>query len=387
MRSANAGLSIHGNFVGGAAHADDLRTIATSKTSIIDQINIIETITSEQHLKLNPSKTEIIKISYCHPGHQQISLPSSNIDIAAEGKCLGVWWKHNLSASRSVQENIIKARKAFFAFGKIDAFQGNLNPLSAINIFETCVVPVLLYGSETWLLDSSTILSLEQFQYEIGRRILKVGKYTSGKAVRLSLNLPSMISRVLTRKLIYLGKLLSSTDQTISTALLTSEVIVDPFNTSLIQQCKMLETTLNMTILNELLKHPENASTLMKKKKREITKMDMSALLVSALQHKSAHLIARVAEKISWCKLWDIALDRGPHGTSQLQRIVHHLSRNVYDGFVCSLCEQEIDPSNTWLHHLCSNHSVTLNSCQLSQDSIVHLLCEEDDRIFQIIFP
>ena len=95
-----------------------------------------------------------------------------------EAKCLGVWWKHNLSAVWYVQENISKARRAFFAFGRIDAFQGHLNPLSSINIVETCVIPVLLYGCDTWLLDSSAILLLEQFQYEIGRRILKLQNNT-----------------------------------------------------------------------------------------------------------------------------------------------------------------------------------------------------------------
>ena len=35
------------------------------------------------------------------------------------GKCLGYWWKGDLSASRSVEENIQKARRAFFQYGSI----------------------------------------------------------------------------------------------------------------------------------------------------------------------------------------------------------------------------------------------------------------------------
>ena len=69
---------------GGAAHADDLRTIATSKTSVREQINLIEPFTSKQHLKLNHSKTEIIKVSHFCPNHDQINLPSSNINVIAE---------------------------------------------------------------------------------------------------------------------------------------------------------------------------------------------------------------------------------------------------------------------------------------------------------------
>lgn len=70
----------------------------------------------------------------------------------------------------------------------------------------------------------STLL-LEQFLYEIGQRILKVEKYTSGKVIRLCLNLPLMASRILINELTFLGKLLNSTDQTISSILFASEAV------------------------------------------------------------------------------------------------------------------------------------------------------------------
>ena len=38
------------------------------------------------------------------------------------GKCLGYWWKGDLLATRSVDENIKKARRAFFHYGSIGVF-------------------------------------------------------------------------------------------------------------------------------------------------------------------------------------------------------------------------------------------------------------------------
>ena len=73
-----------------------------------------------------------------------------------------------------MDENIKKTRKAFFAMGSLWAFQGELNPLSTSSIFETCILPVLLYGCETLLLDCSCLSTLEIFQCEIGRRILRM---------------------------------------------------------------------------------------------------------------------------------------------------------------------------------------------------------------------
>ena len=89
--------------------------------------------------------------------------PNHTITTLPEAKCLDTWWTHHLSAVKSVQENICKARKALFAFGKIEAFQGHLNPLSAVSIYKTCVLPILLYGSEKWLLTQSSVDLLERF--------------------------------------------------------------------------------------------------------------------------------------------------------------------------------------------------------------------------------
>ena len=112
-------------------------------------------------------------------------------------------WQHNLSASRTIQENISKARKAFFTLGNLGAFQGRLNLLSGRSILEACIIPTLLYGCETWLLEISTIKKLDSFQSEIGRRILCLPKYHSERVVRLGLQWPSMSTCILIRKLTF----------------------------------------------------------------------------------------------------------------------------------------------------------------------------------------
>ena len=94
-------------------------------------------------------------------------------------RCLGIQWQSNFSASESINVNIHKARRSFFDLGSTGAFHGKLNPLSGSSIFETCILgqcilPVLLYGCETWFLDSTCLQALEKFQCEIGRHILKL---------------------------------------------------------------------------------------------------------------------------------------------------------------------------------------------------------------------
>ena len=69
------------------------------------------------------------------------------LPVNAVGKCLGYWWARDLTASKSVEENIRNARRTISHYGCL-AFQGDLNPLSTGSIIQTCVMPVLMYGSE-----------------------------------------------------------------------------------------------------------------------------------------------------------------------------------------------------------------------------------------------
>ena len=62
FRAQNAGLSVLGSFVGGAAHADNLRTIATTTDTIATQANIIDAFTSTNSLKLNQTVTDILNL-------------------------------------------------------------------------------------------------------------------------------------------------------------------------------------------------------------------------------------------------------------------------------------------------------------------------------------
>ena len=127
-------------------------------------------------------------------------------------KCLGFWWSWNLAEKTAVDEAVKKARRAFFLFGGMGVFRGDLNPLSGRAIFATCVVPTLLYGCKNWILTEDMLLTLESFQEEIGRRILKLSGFHSGLAVRVLLQWPSVKTRVLMRKLIVLKRVVSGDD-------------------------------------------------------------------------------------------------------------------------------------------------------------------------------
>ena len=216
LRESNCGLLVRGTYMGAAVHADDLRSMAASAEAISQQNTVINLFARDSCLRLNAAKTESVKISPFSCEESIVQLDNHALPTAEAAKCLGVWWNSSLSAKHSVSENIDKARRAFFALGRLGAFQGDLNPLSSCSIFETCIIPTLLYGCETWLLDTNTLSTLESFQYEIGCRILRVPKFYSKTSVRIALHRPTVATRILIRKPNFLSKLLSGSNDIIS---------------------------------------------------------------------------------------------------------------------------------------------------------------------------
>ena len=131
---------------------DDICTIGSSRATLQEQINTVCTFAEKNGLTLNPTKCEVVLISPSKPATTApiATLEGEDLTPRPSAKCLGYWW--DLSATKTVDEAIKKARRAFFAFGAIGAFQGQLNPISSRSIYETCVVPTLLFGCENWVL-------------------------------------------------------------------------------------------------------------------------------------------------------------------------------------------------------------------------------------------
>ena len=159
---------------------------------------------------------------------------------------------------------------------------------------------------------------------------------------------------VLIRKLNFLNKLLSGTEDTISRRVFTSLAMENVFDISLVQQCQMLEANLGTCVLASCLSDPDNAPDIVRSNKRHILNSDFKMLLSSANHHcGSAAAAAQIANHTSWRRLWDIALDHGVKGTRTMQAIFRELCHPLAC-LQCSLCEVEVPTYSSCLEHVCT---------------------------------
>ena len=90
----------------------------------------------------------------------------------------------------------------------------------------------------------------------------------------------------------------------------------------------MLESALGTDVLACCLSNPESAVDIVKSNKDRILKQDFDLLIsTSSSEQTSCSLVAPVAKRISWCYLWDTALDKGVKRTRTLQSVLKKLSR------------------------------------------------------------
>ena len=103
LEESGMGLSVNSYYAGWFLHADDIRTLTSSSTSLGEQIVKVEEFASQNYLKLNAQKCEVVVFSEDHASQ----LPECSIDgvvvpVSDTRKCLGYWWKGDLMATRAV---------------------------------------------------------------------------------------------------------------------------------------------------------------------------------------------------------------------------------------------------------------------------------------------
>ena len=312
-----------------------------------------------------------ISIQLSHP------LTSSAIRFLfkKEAKYLGYIWRRNLSAASMINERIHKARQAFFQFGSISAFQGNLSPISSSSIIECCVYPVLLNGVENWILCKESLSKLEKFQGEMAKRILKLLKWQSNTAAKICLGWLSIHAICTIPKLKYLSRVISCDDQDNVSRRALSSLADNVEALSIVSECRELKErycTDNTSSL--LVAKCEDGTSILKQMKECIKRKDATLLLESAQVYPDLCLIST---SVGWRRLWDFALDHGSSAVNSLKHLVRVIIHPTHAPSVCPKCDVMELPT-LLPDHIFSQHTRS----KTTWDTLLQSLIAMDDEAF-----
>ncbi len=342
LESSGLGLCVNGLYSSAYLHADDIRAQSASFSSLQAQINLVLKFAKSNFLQLNPSKCEIVSFSLSNNiQHPVCNVDGNTLHASGTAKCLGYQWNHDLSAKPSIQYNVTKARRSFFAYRSMGLFQGDLSPLSGRSMMDTYILPILLYGAENWCLSQSSIQLLDSFLGELSKRLLKLPQWYSNNPASIVAGQRSARALCLTRKLNYL-KRISANETSVSLSAQTLASLTDDVNsTCLARECRDLERYFGTDFAEAVLLQDTDPCPHSHDIKDEIAARDRDLLLTQHEGRADMSIVVEVERAFGWPRLWDLTLDNGAKCVEGLRNLVRVITFPSHAMQACPLCVRD----------------------------------------------
>ena len=96
LQSLSMGTSVNNMYAGGFLHADDIRTLASTSSTLEAQISTVKKFTEDNFLKLNASMCEVVafKRASNRTFEERIEAGECSFPVGGKATCLGYQWKN-----------------------------------------------------------------------------------------------------------------------------------------------------------------------------------------------------------------------------------------------------------------------------------------------------
>lgn len=151
--------------------ADDIVLFSHSHQHIQDKTHRLHEYAGYIGLKINAKKTEVMTLNVNNP--QGIKMDNHILPFTNNFIYLGSIVTTDGGADRDIQQRIAKARAAFKNLQAVWKSSQYTNR-TKLKLYKSCILPILLYGSECWRMTENDLNKLSTFHTKSLRRILKV---------------------------------------------------------------------------------------------------------------------------------------------------------------------------------------------------------------------
>lgn len=198
-------------------YADDTIIMAETEGDLQIALNRLGEYCEEWGLKINSSKSKIVIFSRGNvTKHREFMLNGSVIDVVPDYTYLGVVFNCNGSFKKATAKQISQAKKAMFVL--LQKSRILRLPIDIIcQLYEVCVIPVLLYGSEIWGYED--LRDLEIFHRRFLRIVLKSFSFTPNCMLYGETNTVDILTRINIRMVNFWSKLASTDNPKLSVIL------------------------------------------------------------------------------------------------------------------------------------------------------------------------
>ena len=186
--------------------------MSTSQEGLQKSLDALNNYCRKWKLNINYKKTKCMIFSKGSNTGKNINftINSKKIEISKEFKYLGITIKNiNCSFTPTLADLSCKANRTIFAL--LSKLPFKIAPVKTmIKLFDTCISPILLYGSEVWdpyMNHNCTIwdtTQIEKTHTQFLKRLLGVNRSTTNILVRSELGRHSLQEKIVTRNINYI---------------------------------------------------------------------------------------------------------------------------------------------------------------------------------------
>nr|CAH7761708.1 unnamed protein product [Callosobruchus chinensis] len=150
--------------------ADDLAIFANTESDLQRNLNIWNNILKQFNMKVNVDKSKIMTVSRYHAA-TNISIDGKKLEDVDTFKYLGTVIDSTGREDQNLGERISGAGKLFWALNRSCFSKRELSIKTKLKVYKTLVLPVLLWGSESWVLSKRMKQQLQTMEMKFLRRI------------------------------------------------------------------------------------------------------------------------------------------------------------------------------------------------------------------------
>ena len=204
----------HESFVQDLVYADDMYLVAATREALEGMLHSVNRVCKDVGLAINTTKIKIMSVlpssphQHHHPHPVVLSPHGAPVEVVEEFQCLGSIVTSTCTLDSEICSRISKASKSFTYLSRILWYKRKIKLTTKLRVLKAVVLPILLYGSETW---SPTVFQLQRllsFVMRCLRIILRVSVRDKLRNVEIRARAGVMtMESMIRRRLQWLGHL------------------------------------------------------------------------------------------------------------------------------------------------------------------------------------
>ena len=198
-------------------YADDIVLLSETASGLNKSISVLENFCNTWHLKINIKKTKVMVCNKRNTNNYNFKLYGQTLEIVKLFVYLGATFTSSGSFKLAIARNLNKATRAYYSLLRDFNHYSGTKPKVLKKLFESMVVPILLYGCEVWAIygwrkQTTECIkqhlfterhNFEKLQAKMCKAALGLSRFTTGTTAKAEMGTYPLFGKIIQQTMSY----------------------------------------------------------------------------------------------------------------------------------------------------------------------------------------